>query len=104
LDFKLIIMEKLDKFFSKVGIDKVCHFLAGILVCFMVALLFAKVNSGYSDVTYAATGLCGAVLVGIAKEGLDFFDSHEDCAFSFTDLFATVIGGALGFLMIWGLL
>ncbi len=97
-------MEKLDKFFSKVGIDKVCHFLAGILVCLVVAFTFAKVDPWYSDVTYAGMGLCGAVLVGIAKEGLDFFDSHEDCAFSFADLLATVLGGALGFLMVWGLL
>ncbi len=97
-------MKILNDFYEKVGIDRVFHFIMGVLVCFMTALVMAKVDPGFTPVTYAGEGFCGAVFVGIVKESLDFFDSTSEDSFDLFDILATILGGIVGFLLLWGIL
>lgn len=86
------------------GADKVLHLMAGLTVCALVALVMAKCDKGYAPVTYAGEGFCGAVLAGVVKESLDFFGGSDDDAFDLGDLLATIIGGAVGFCLMWAVM
>ena len=66
--------------------DKKYHFLAGIIVCFVVALIFK--NPIY--------GLIGAVIAGIGKEVWDCYDYGK---FDFADALATWVGGIAGYIV-----
>ncbi len=97
-------MRKLNEMIERVGMDRVAHFIGILTVTFLTALVFAKVDPGYAAEVYAAEGAIGGVLVAIAKEAADYFDSTDDDAFDLIDLAAGVLGACLGFVLMWWLL
>ena len=66
--------------------DKKLHFLAGVIVCFVVALIFK--NPMY--------GLIASVIAGIGKEIYDYYDYGK---FDFADALATWVGGIAGYIV-----
>jgi len=70
----------------KIEQDKILHFIAGIVVCIIVALIFR--NPLY--------GLIASVLAGIAKEAWDHYDYGK---IDFLDCLATWIGGIAGYIV-----
>jgi len=70
--------------------DKICHIVAGFLIAALVAA--ALYFSGFHEY-YAVTGLVVGILAGCVKEYLDYFNYGK---FDFFDLFATVLGSAVG--------
>ena len=70
----------------KIEQDKIMHFIAGIIVCFVVALIFK--NPMY--------GLIGAVIAGIGKEVWDYYDYGKP---DFMDCLATWVGGIAGYIV-----
>ena len=66
--------------------DKKYHFLAGIIICFVVALIFKN----------PMFGLIAAVVAGLAKEAYDYYDYGK---FDFADALATWVGGIAGYIV-----
>ena len=66
--------------------DKKYHFIAGVIVCILVSLIFK--NPMY--------GLIASVIAGIGKEIWDYFDYGK---FDFADALATWVGGIAGYIV-----
>ena len=66
--------------------DKKLHFIAGIIICVLVALIFK--NPMY--------GLIASVVAGIAKEAWDYYDYGKP---DFMDCLATWVGGIAGYIV-----
>ena len=89
-------MKSIRKFIEKVGIDKVAHFLACMLIVFVVGLVFAKTTEGTSPCANAFMGMFAAILFGIFKEVVDFLSGES---FDPDDLIADTIGAVFGFIL-----
>ncbi len=70
----------------KIEQDKILHFIAGIVICIITALILK--NPLY--------GLIASVVAGIAKE---FWDYHSYGKLDFMDALATWIGGIAGYIV-----
>ena len=68
------------------GNDKAYHFIAGLIVCILVSLIFK--NPMY--------GLIASVIAGIGKEIYDYYDYGK---FDFADALATFVGGICGYIV-----
>lgn len=66
--------------------DKKLHFLAGVIVCILVSLIFK--NPMY--------GLIASVIAGIGKEIWDYYDYGKP---DFMDCLATWVGGIAGYIV-----
>lgn len=89
-------MKSIRKFIEKVGMDKVAHFLACVLVTLVVAIVFEKTTVGLSSFAYAFMGAFAAIVVGIIKEVVDFLSGER---FDTHDLLADIIGAVAGFIL-----
>lgn len=89
-------MKSIRKFIEKVGIDKVAHFLACVLVTLIVAIIFEKTTAGLPSVSYAFMGAFASIVAGVIKEAVDFLSGEE---FDTHDLLADLIGAVFGFFL-----
>lgn len=74
--------------------DKYVHFIAGLLIAFVVASLDVLVFHREPLVAMAIGGLTG-FFAGVVKEVVDFFGGSFDAK----DIVATTLGAILGMLM-----
>ena len=70
----------------KIEYDKQLHFIAGLIICILVSLIFK--NPMY--------GLIASVVAGVAKEIYDYFDYGK---IDFLDTLATWVGGIAGYIV-----
>ena len=70
----------------KIADDKKLHFIAGLIICIVVALIFK--NPMY--------GLIASVIAGVAKEVYDYYDYGK---IDFLDTLATWVGGIAGYIV-----
>ena len=70
----------------KIADDKKLHFLAGVIICVLVALIFKS----------PMYGLIASVIAGIGKEIYDYYDYGK---FDFADALATFVGGICGYIV-----
>lgn len=85
-------MNIIDKI-KNAGIDKWLHGVACFAIVAVVALIF-KGTMGESNIVCATCGIIAALVVGIAKEAIDFFRGGK---FDAGDLVADIIGAVIGF-------
>lgn len=90
-------MKKLNELIERVGMDRVAHFFGVLMVAFIVAAVFAKVDKGYCPAVYGVEGAIGGLLVAIAKEAVDFCSPNGSGKFDGGDLLAGAIGCAVSF-------
>lgn len=76
-------MKKLLNFVASIPRDKLLHFIAGMLITALVAVVFAR---------FAPLAVTVAVLAGFAKEA---YDEYSYGGWDWKDLFATVLGGVV---------
>ena len=89
-------MKSIRKFIEKVGMDKVAHFLACVLVTLVVAIVFEKTTAGLSSLAYAFMGAFAAIVAGVIKEVADFLSGER---FDMQDLIADATGAVAGFVL-----
>ena len=89
-------MKSIRKIIEKVGMDKVAHFLACVLVTLVVAIVFEKTTAGLSSLAYAFMGAFAAIVAGVIKEAADLLSGER---FDLHDLIADVIGAVTGFIL-----
>lgn len=81
-------------------LDLVKHFIAGVFICFIVAIAFSR---SVDHLSATLIGLTAAILIGVLKEAV--WDTWLGRGVSDKyDLYATMAGGALGALVVWGFL
>jgi H+/Cl- antiporter ClcA len=85
------------QFIEKVGMDKVAHFFGVAFVCFVISIVFYKVEEEDSSWIYAFEGLIAGVITAVAKEVFDFFDGGK---FDLQDILAGLVGAVLTFLLV----
>ena len=76
-------MKRLLNFVANVPHDKLLHFIAGMLITALVAVVFAR---------FAPLAVTVAVVAGFAKEA---YDEWSYGGWNWEDLIATVAGGVL---------
>ena len=89
-------MKSIRKFIEKVGMDKVGHFLACVLVTLVVAIIFEKTTAGLPSLAYAFMGAFAAIVAGVIKEVADFLSGER---FDMQDLIADATGAVAGFVL-----
>ena len=70
----------------QIAYDKKLHFIAGIVICILVALIFKN----------PLFGLIASVIAGIGKEIYDYYDYGKP---DFLDCLATWVGGIAGYIV-----
>lgn len=80
---------------NKIGMDKVAHFFGIAFIAIVVALLFMKINQGYSTWVNAFIGFFVGAVVAVFKEVFDFFNNRMPDKW---DILAGVLGGVIAFL------
>ena len=76
-------MKKLLNFVASIPRDKLLHFIAGMLITALVAVVFAR---------FAPLAVTVAVVAGFAKEA---YDEYSYGGWDWKDLLATIVGGVL---------
>ena len=76
-------MKKLLNFVANIPHDKLLHFIAGMLITALVAVVFAH---------FAPLAVTVTVVVGFAKEA---YDEYSYGGWDWDDLLATIVGGVL---------
>lgn len=83
------MLKKILNTLSSIPSDKMLHFIAGLMIVAVTAIVFPCAAN------YAAVS---AVIAGFCKEAIDEFDYG---GWSWADFVATVIGGVIMQLVIW---
>lgn len=85
--------DKTANYLAKFGSDKYLHFIVGIIISYLIALLFSYTNPGCHVTAYMFTGILGTGLCMLAKEAIDFFRGGF---FDIKDFLFGFLGGVLG--------
>lgn len=80
---------------EKIGMDKVAHFFGIAFIVVVVAMLFMKINQGYSTWINSFIGFFVGCVVAVFKEVFDFFNGRMPDK---GDILAGVLGGVIAFL------
>lgn len=84
-----MIMKSLDNLITKVGNDKVLHFLGGGFICSLVSFVVILQESGLSSLRKIAAVLIGTIVVAMLSVMKElFFDAEAD----WKDVLASVLG------------
>lgn len=83
------MLKKIINILGTIPSDKMLHFIAGLMIVAVTAIVFPCVAN------YAVVS---AVIAGFLKEAVDEFDYG---GWSWADLVATVIGGAVMQVIVW---
>lgn len=82
-------MKRLFNFVASIPHDKLLHFIAGMLITALVAVVFAR---------FAPLAVTVAVVAGFAKEA---YDEWAYGGWDWKDLLATVMGGVVMQIIVW---
>ena len=88
--------DKTANYLASFGSDKYLHFIIGIILSYLLALLFSLTNPGFHVAAYMFAGFLGNGLCMLAKEIADFF---REGMFDGKDIVFGILGGVLGSLL-----